>query len=453
MGVGCGSSTIVVLSQAAIRLLAGGGSRAHAMTRTWLFNNVGYPAAVICVRSCMGVGCGSSIVVVLAVFQAMTRTWLHNHGPPGTNTIHHTYLVQSWGVVENTSVVISGRTVRWSLILFAGAYRCPDALGYTFGYFVIPTSSVQELIEQVEDDFLDFVDDPAVDPSEDDTDEEDTEEDEAYQGIFPSHSSPDPPPLTHKFTFTTSTLPVTPTPIPHQPVQASTVRLATTVMSGYPTPPSSTPPSSSMSPSMSYPSRTRKHSDAAGDGPSPTCSSTTVTSPFAIPPGTSASTPCSSPTSVSHQPPKRNHSNVDHNPPTQQNPSQKRTCIDGGSKQQRWVRPENPQSVQKRSKQRVSNNHARRRRNREAQRKDAFHATVSPTHRAHLARNAQIVRMDFDTGMILGYTSGYLGRERVDKKTKRLRQVYALDDLVGEHSKWKFKVLKADLQSMYVYDP
>ncbi|KAJ3769995.1 hypothetical protein FB446DRAFT_766013 [Lentinula raphanica] len=50
--------------------------------------------------------------------------------------------------------------------------------------------------------------------------------------------------------------------------------------------------------------------------------------------------------------------------------------------------------------------------------------------------------------MILGYTSGYLGRERVDKKTKRLRRVYALDDLVGEHSKWKFKVLKADLQSI-----
>ncbi|KAJ3968166.1 hypothetical protein EV361DRAFT_437173 [Lentinula raphanica] len=59
------------------------------------------------------------------------------------------FIILSLLPLENTSVVISGRTTR---------------SGYRFGYFVIPTRSVQELVKEVEEDFLDFIDEPAVEP-------------------------------------------------------------------------------------------------------------------------------------------------------------------------------------------------------------------------------------------------------------------------------------------------
>ncbi|KAJ3722573.1 hypothetical protein C8R42DRAFT_560336, partial [Lentinula raphanica] len=60
---------------------------------------------------------------------------------------------------------------------------------------------------------------------------------------------------------------------------------------------------------------------------------------------------------------------------------------------------------------------------------------------------AQIVHTDFDTDIMLNHTSGYLCRDRVDEETRRLRPVLALDDLVGENSKYKFKILKADMEN------
>ncbi|KAJ3737851.1 hypothetical protein EV360DRAFT_77367, partial [Lentinula raphanica] len=59
-------------------------------------------------------------------------------------------------LVDDTSVVISSRTTR---------------SGYTFGYFIIPTRSVQELVNEVAEDFRDFVDEPAVDPPPNDAPE------------------------------------------------------------------------------------------------------------------------------------------------------------------------------------------------------------------------------------------------------------------------------------------
>ncbi|KAJ3764770.1 hypothetical protein FB446DRAFT_656153, partial [Lentinula raphanica] len=47
----------------------------------------------------------------------------------------------------------------------------------------------------------------------------------------------------------------------------------------------------------------------------------------------------------------------------------------------------------------------------------------------------------FDSGHILNFTSGYLGRERVKKEVKAQRRVYELEELVGPDSIWKFQKL------------
>ncbi|KAJ3832147.1 hypothetical protein F5878DRAFT_548567, partial [Lentinula raphanica] len=52
---------------------------------------------------------------------------------------------------------------------------------------------------------------------------------------------------------------------------------------------------------------------------------------------------------------------------------------------------------------------------------------------------ASTVEADFDSGRILKFTSGYLGRERVKKEVKAERRVYELEELVGEDSIWKFQ--------------
>ncbi|KAJ3737866.1 hypothetical protein EV360DRAFT_77353, partial [Lentinula raphanica] len=67
-------------------------------------------------------------------------------------------------------IVIARLRIARARAKYVGGYQRPygrhrlTRSGYRFGYFVIPTRSVQELVKEVEEDFLDFIDEPAVEP-------------------------------------------------------------------------------------------------------------------------------------------------------------------------------------------------------------------------------------------------------------------------------------------------
>ncbi|KAJ3832118.1 hypothetical protein F5878DRAFT_548610 [Lentinula raphanica] len=105
----------------------------------------------------------------------------------------------------------------------------------------------------------------------------------------------------------------------------------------------------------------------------------------------------------------------------------------------KWHRPAPPPTPERPPSPHRERRSLQRRNKRQARRVGAIHATTLSDHRARLAKTASTVEADFDSGIILNFTSGYLGRERVKKEVKAERRVYELEELVGENSIWKFQ--------------
>ncbi|KAJ3741650.1 hypothetical protein EV360DRAFT_76727, partial [Lentinula raphanica] len=239
--------------------------------------------------------------------------------------------------LENTSVVISGRTTR---------------SGYRFGYFVIPTRSVQELVKEVEDDFLDFIDEPAVEPPLEDPSESmpgpATPDSPTAGSSKPDLSSQDSPmsDWTPQDSPTSGlSTPFLPTPGPPLPASALLQR----------SPPMSKPPSgaftfvaSAVSASASLPHEAGAASSTALKSRSKSTSKSTSKTTFSkmSKSGTSGSSASSSTVRSSG---KRKRATQDLDPQKTKTSSQKRTRVsknDEGPKKKRWVRPESPAPVE-----------------------------------------------------------------------------------------------------------
>ncbi|KAJ3716835.1 hypothetical protein C8R42DRAFT_587622 [Lentinula raphanica] len=100
----------------------------------------------------------------------------------------------------------------------------------------------------------------------------------------------------------------------------------------------------------------------------------------------------------------------------------------------KWHRPAPPPTQERPPSPHRDRRSLQRRAKRQARRVGAIYATTSSDHRACLAKTASTVEVNFDSGIILNFTSGYLGREWVTKEVKAERRVYELEELVGENS-------------------
>ncbi|KAJ3738092.1 hypothetical protein EV360DRAFT_90839 [Lentinula raphanica] len=133
----------------------------------------------------------------------------------------------------------------------------------------------------------------------------------------------------------------------------------------------------------------------------------------------------------------------------------------GAGRKPKWVRPPLPPPPERSPspppppppQRHGQRKHEQRKRKRAAQKAEARQGTATSEvshQRARHAQAASTIVANFDTDDILAATSSYIGCERVEEEVKQQRLVHSLDDLVGEHSPWKFSIVRVDMNHMSV---
>ncbi|KAJ3819309.1 hypothetical protein F5880DRAFT_1616575 [Lentinula raphanica] len=123
----------------------------------------------------------------------------------------------------------------------------------------------------------------------------------------------------------------------------------------------------------------------------------------------------------------------------------------------KWVRPPlpplperspSPLAAHPPPQSRGQRKHEQQKQKRAAQKADARQGTATSDvsdKRARLVQAASTIIANFDSDDILTATSGYIGCKRVEEDVKEQRLVQSLDNLVGEHSLWKFSIVRVDM--------